>query len=263
MQLPLLNPAPEEGPRPEPAADQPFYREQIAEMTRELQALLAVPGLELFMQTRELPAAFFGHLNAALACYDRLIEFATRFDGSARDIQCKKGCCNCCIDLVRGIFTAEIINIYHFVRAWPDVREVFEYHRESAERFMEILASMLRPGESSFGELDPRIVEAHVEYNRLERPCGFLDTQTGCCRIYPVRPIACRYFFSLDPPETCTPSHERYLRRHTRFVHLPVEIHRLLMEVGHRLGFRPLNYLSGAFCGFAAEVMRSRPIKLV
>jgi len=232
-------------------------------MTRELQALLALPGLERFRESHELPAAFFEHLNAGLACYDRLIGFATRFDGSEREIQCTKGCCNCCIDLVRGIFTVEIVNIYHHVRAWPDVREIFEYHRESAERFMDILASRLRPGETSFGGLDPRIVEAHIEYNRLKRPCGFLDTRNGCCRIYPVRPIACRYFFSLDPPETCTPSHERYLRRRTRTVHLPEEVHRLLREVGHRLGFRPLNYLSGAFCGFAAEVMRSRPIKVV
>lgn len=263
MQLPLLNPASEEASRPEPAADQPEYREQIAEMTRQLEALLTVPGLERFAQTHELPGAFFMHLNAALACYDRLIRFATRFDGSDRDIQCRKGCCNCCIDLVRGIFTAEVVNIYHHVRSWPDVRQIFEYHRESAERFMEILASKLRPGETSFGGLDPRVVEAHVEYNRLKRPCGFLDTRTGCCRIYPVRPIACRYFFSRDPPETCTPSHELYLRRRTRTVHLPEEIHRLLMEVGHRLGFRPLNYLAGAFCGFAAEVMHSRPIRVV
>ena len=77
-----------------------------------------------------------------------------------------------------------------------------------------------------------------------------------------VRPIACRYFFSFDPPEMCTPSHEKYLERATRTMHLPEEIHGMLLEVGHRLGFRPLNYLSGAFCGFAAEVMRSRPIKV-
>ena len=105
-------------------------------------------------------------------------------------------------------------------------------------------------------------VEAHVEFNARNRPCGFLDQASGCCRIYPVRPIACRYFFSLDPPEMCTPTHEMYLKRRTRTVHLPEEMHELLMKVGHRLGFRPLNYLSGAFCGFTAEVMHSRQVRV-
>lgn len=258
MRLPIYEPV----SSPEPAAEQPEYQQIVAEITRELEALLRVPGLEQFVQTRRMPAAFFAHLNAALAAYDRLIDFATQFDGSDKAIQCSKGCSNCCIDLVRGVFTAEIINIYHHVRSWPDVRQIFEYHRESAELFMEILARKLRPGEQSFPGTDPRVAEAHIEFNRLNRPCGFLDQQTGCCRIYPVRPVACRYFFSLDPPETCTPTHERYLQRRTRTVHLPESIHELLMQVGHRLGFRPLNYLSGAFCGFAAEVMHSRPVEV-
>jgi Fe-S-cluster containining protein len=241
---------------------EPYFQQQLAEMRARLETVRDTPGLEQLVQSQTLPAAFFDEFNAALACYDRLIDFALAWDGSDRRIHCKKGCSNCCIDLVRGIFTPEIVNIYRYVRSWPDARQVFEYHRESAEKFMEIIASKLRPGEAAFGGQDPRVVEAHVEFNRLNRPCGFLDTQTGCCRIYPVRPIACRYFFSYDPPETCTPTHEKYLKRSTRTVHLPDDIHALLMEIGHRLGFRPLNYLAGAFCGFAAEVMRTRPIRL-
>ena len=78
-----------------------------------------------------------------------------------------------------------------------------------------------------------------------------------------MRPVACRYFFSLDPPETCSPLHVLYLNRKTRTVHLPEEIHALIREIDHKFGFRPLNYLSGAFCQFAAEVMRIRPVKVV
>ena len=246
-----------------PVEGQPFFLEQLAEMKRRLEAVRDLPGLDAFTRTRSLPAAFFEHFNAALACYDRIIDFVLAATGTDEQVQCKKGCANCCIDLVRGISTPEIVNIYHHVRSWPDARQVFEYHRESAEIFMEILESKRKPDEKPFGGNDPRVVESHTEYNRRNRPCGFLDQETGCCRIYPVRPIACRFFFSLDPPEMCSPLHVKYLNRRTRNVHLPDEIHKLLIEIGHRLGFRPLNYLSGAFCGFAAEVMRTKPIEVV
>jgi Fe-S-cluster containining protein len=257
--LPIL--APVEA-QPEPAEADEFYRRRIETIRQRLEAVCDLPGLDRFRETHELPQAFFGHFNAFLRAYDELIDFALRYTDDDKRIQCKKGCCNCCIDLVRGMTTPEIVNIYHHVRCWPDVRQLFEYHRESAFRFMGILGAKLEPGEPPPPGRDPRIAEAHVEYNRLNRPCGFLDTQTGCCRIYPVRPVACRYFFSLDPPETCAPTHEKYLERRTRTVHLPEEIHALLREIDHRFGFRPMNYLSGAFCEFAAEVMRTKPIRV-
>lgn len=266
----------------EPAENEPWYRDLVAEITRRLEVVRDLPGLDTFRQTGELPAAFFTEFNAALAAYDRLIDQVLDYDrqldeadraaaqgGTALPvlprgpIQCTKGCCNCCIDLVRGMTTPEIVNIYHHVRSWPDARQLFEYHRDSAELFMAILVRKLRPGEPPPGGRDPRIAEAHIDFNRQNRPCGFLDTTTGCCRIYPVRPIACRYFFSLDPPETCSPLHDKYLARRTRTVHLPESIHALIREIDHRFGFRPLNYLSGAFCQFAAEVMRTRPIQVV
>ena len=242
---------------------QPEFLDQIARMRRHLETVRDLDGLERFRETRALPAAFFEHFNTALACYDRLIDFVLSYTGAEQGIHCKKGCCNCCIDLVRGINAPEIINIYRLVRGWPNVKEVFEYHRDSAELFMGMLESRLKPGEQSFGGNDPRVEEAHVEYNRLNRPCGFLDRQTGCCRIYPVRPISCRYFFSADPPETCTPSHPKYLQRDTRTVHLPPAIHELVLQISKRLGFRTLNYLPGAFCGFAAEVMRTNPVQII
>ncbi|RMF77574.1 MAG: YkgJ family cysteine cluster protein, partial [Planctomycetota bacterium] len=183
--------------------------------------------------------------------------------GKGAPIECKKGCSNCCIDLVRGISTPEIINIYNHVRRWDDCKQLFEYHRESAETFSKMLFEKIVPGEQPPAGDDERIAETHIEYNRLNRPCGFLDQQTGCCRIYEVRPIACRYFFSLDPPETCSPLHVKYLNRRTRTVHLPPEIHQLLREINKRFDWNTLNYLSGAFCQFTAEIMRLKLIEIV
>jgi Fe-S-cluster containining protein len=248
--------------KPEPAEQEEPYRAQVAEMTRHLEAVRDLPELGAFKEMRRLPQAFFEHFNAFLAAYDRLIDIALAFTGDDRRIYCKKGCANCCIDLVRGIATPEIVNIYHHVRPWPDARQLFEYHRDSAEQFSYILLEKAATGETPPDGRDPRVAEAHMQFNLLKRPCGFLDQATGCCRIYPVRPVACRYFFSLDPPETCTPSHEKYFSRRTRTVHLPEQIHALLRQVDHAFGFRPLNYLSGAFCQFTAETMRIKLIEV-
>lgn len=249
-------------PQPEPAANEAFYIAAVEEMKQHLHAVLALPDLSKFLETKQLPRAFFEEWNGFLAAYDRLIDRVLESDPPEKAIACKKGCANCCIDLVRGINTPEIINIYHHVRRWDDCKQLFEYHRESAEKFGELLMAKGSAGETPPDGRDPRVAEAHVEFNRLNRPCGFLDQETGCCRIYPVRPLACRYFFSVDPPETCSPLHVKYLNRRTRMVHLPEEIHALIRDVDHAFGFRPLNYLSGAFCDFTAAKMRLKVIEV-
>lgn len=244
--------------QPEPAEQSETYRALVAEIVSALTIVRDLPGLADFRSTRTLPRVFFDQFNAFLSAYDRLIDFVLGFSGDDTRIKCTKGCANCCVDLVRGMTTPETVNIYHHVRNWPDVRALFEYHKESAELFVNILMATMQPDEG--GGRDPRIAEAHLDYNRQGRPCGFLDQKTGACRIYAVRPLACRFIFSLDPPETCSPLNVLYLERRTRTVHLPEEVHRLIREIDHRFGFRPLNYLSGAFCQFAAETMRTKPI---
>lgn len=246
---------------PHPAQSAPYFVQQIEIMARELAAARDLEGLDELSATLSLPRAFFTHFNAALACFDRIIDFVLGFDGTDRRVQCSQGCCNCCVDLVRGVTAPEVVNIYHHVRGWPDAKRLFTYHRESAELFMALLAGRVSADEAAPAGDDPRVEAAHREYNGRNRPCGFLDRETGCCRIYPVRPIACRFFFSLDPPGDCTPLSPRYLRRDTRTVHLPPEIHGLLVELGQRLGFRNVNYLSGAFVQFASEVVRAQPIR--
>jgi Fe-S-cluster containining protein len=250
-------------PKPEPAAQEPQYQELVAEMTGHLEVVRDLPGLDRFCETRTLLQAFFEHFNAFLSSYDRLIDFALAHSSDDQRIHCKKGCANCCIDLVRGMTTPEIVNIYHHVRPWPDAKQLFEYHRDSAEQFSYILLEKVKPGEAPPTGRDQRVAEAHMQYNLLKRPCGFLDQATGCCRIYPVRPIACRYFFSLDPPEMCTPTHEKYFNRRTRTVHLPDELHALLRAIDRAFGFRPLNFLSGAFCQFTAEIMQIKLIEVL
>lgn len=250
-------------PQPEPTRESDEFRGFVDAMCEHLEAVKAIPGLDRFRELAALPESFFTHFRGFLAAYDKLIDFALEHDGDERRVKCTKGCANCCIDLVRGMTTPEIINIYNHVRTWPDAKQLFEYHRESAEKFSEIVMATMKPGDPGPTGQDPRVAEAHVKFNKLNRPCGFLDQETGLCRIYPVRPVACRYFFSLDEPENCSPLHVKYLNRRTRTVHLPDELHALLRDIDHAFGFRPMNYLSGAFCQFTAQTMRLRVIKTV
>ena len=248
--------------KPEPAAETDEYRQLVVAMRVHLQAVRDLPELPHFRETRKLPRAFFEHFNAFLQGYDTLIERVLAHGGDDKRIKCSAGCANCCIDLVRGITAPEMVNIYQHVRPWPDAKQLFEYHRESAETFSHILLRKMVPGQPPTGD-DPTVAEAHIEYNQQERPCGFLDQERGLCRIYAVRPIACRYFFSLDPPETCTPSHPQYLNRNVRLVHMPEELDGLLREVQGAFGFGVLNYLSGAFCEFTAQIMRIKLIEVL
>ena len=57
---------------PNPAQSDPFFIEQIETMHAHLQTVYDLPGLDTFRETAELPEAFFEHLNAALACFDRI-----------------------------------------------------------------------------------------------------------------------------------------------------------------------------------------------
>jgi Fe-S-cluster containining protein len=261
--LPVLG-APEPGQHTpaEVAAADARYDALVARIRGQLSACRDLPGLEDFQTTGQLPRAFIDHYGAAMQAYDELIDFALEFTDESSRIQCKKGCSNCCVDLVRGITVSELIYLYNTVRWWDDCKQLFEYHSESAKQFSLLLMSKVAVGEEPPHGGDPRVAEAHVEYNQLLRPCGFLDQKEGLCRIHAVRPIICRAFFSFDPAETCSPRSDRYLTRSTRTVHLPEEIHLILRAIDRRFGFRPLNYLSGGFCQFTANIMKLKPIQL-
>lgn len=129
--------------------------------------------------------------------------------------------------------------------------------------FQRLLAEEMRADPQPLEPDDPRITRAHLQYNRLQRPCAFLDQAHGACRIYPVRPLVCRYFFNLSPAEWCTPDHASYLDRETRCIDPYKAVKECLNAVNRRLGVRVLNFLSGAFVSIAGEVMEGRPLKLV
>lgn len=243
------------------APDDPVAAGHMAAMAAALRAILALDGLEQVRTTKALPAAFFTLLAEALAAYDRYINHVLASDG--RPITCQAGCAACCHhELARGITAVEILAIYRLVRSWPDIGAIYEAAGENALAFQRLLAAEIAYTGAALTVDDPRVYAAHIAYNRLERPCAFLDQATGTCRIYPVRPLVCRWFHNRSPKDWCVPGHSDYLNRDAIGIYPDALINDLLRQIDERLGLRTVNYLAGAFVHIAGDVLGGVPIGL-
>jgi len=234
-------------------------RDQMGEMAQRLRNILALDDLGAFPRTHALPQTFFDEYAAAMAAYDRYIDHIVEAEGLR--VSCRAGCSACCRhELARGITPVEIVAIYRLVRGWSDIEGVYEAAGQNAVVFQRLLrAEMQRDPGPLVGE-DPRVLAAHLAYNRQQRPCPFLDRVSGLCRVYPVRPLVCRCFLSLSPPQWCEPADEHYLERDAVSLTPYREINALMAGIGEHLGIRSLNFLSGAFVHFAGDVMQGQPI---
>ena len=98
-------------------------------------------------------------------------------DGDRSLIACHAGCQDCCIVNVSVTFI-EALAILRFIRQWGD-----DQHAEIVSK-LDSLWRVVRGLED-----DERIM--------VRKKCAFLDA-TGCCTIYPVRPLFCRGVTSVD-----------------------------------------------------------------
>lgn len=235
-------------------------RQCMADMLGHLDGILAL-DLEAFAETRTLPAKLFELWPAALECYDRYMDYIIATEGW--QISCRRGCSACCEhELARGVTALEALTIYCYVRGWGDIETVYETSGQNMLAFQRLLAAEMRADPRPLAPDDARVTRAHLQYNRLQRPCAFLDKEKGACRIYPVRPMVCRYFFNLSAAEWCAPDHASYLKRETRCIDPYQAVKERLKAINQRLGVRALNFLAGAFVAIAGEVMEGRPLKL-
>ena len=255
---------PGQGPKQFVALSQsdPEARACMGEMIARLKAILAMDGLERFATEQTLPAAFFSEYAAALDAYDRYIAHIIAAEPLA--VTCKAGCDACCRhELARGVTPVEILAIYRVVRSWADIGDLYEAAGESAVAFQRLLKQKLEADPRPLGNDDPRVFAAHLDYNQLQRPCAFLDREQGVCRVYPVRPLVCRWFYNLSPADWCVPSHPRHRDRDAVGIDPYREVNELIRAISERLGVKTLNYLPGAFAHIAGDVMQGRPIRVV
>ena len=242
-----------------PSANDPVSRGHMESMVRCLDSILALAGLEDFPKTQSLPSKLFEHFSDALKSYDQYIEHVLSAD--KWEVQCSKGCSRCCEhELARGISVLEALNIYRWVRPWAQIESIYENCGENSVAFQKLLAEELRTKPGRLTPDDARVTTAHIKYNRLKRPCPFLDQDQGACAIYAVRPMVCRYFFSLSPPEWCDPDHESYLDRDARGIDPHQEVKTRMAVIDAKLGVKALNFLAGAFVLIAGDFMQGRPL---
>ncbi len=109
-------------------------------------------------------------------------------------VRCAPGCSASCHQWVEGVFTHEIERLGAHVRAHLDPAEVLAALEASVAAHAAVEPD---PGAADEGE------GRAVAYLALRRPCVFLDG-AGRCAVHPLRPQACRGFFSVSDPLHCT-----------------------------------------------------------
>lgn len=97
---------------------------------------------------------------------------------------CQKGCCHCCYLLATISFADGILLAEHI------------FDNEDWKKWVDILAK----------HASTCCYEGMTQPNYFEKqiPCAFLDTENKLCKIYDIRPAACRYHYSADAPEKCS-----------------------------------------------------------
>ena len=156
-------------------------------------------------------------------------------------ISCKAGCGACCRQLVPlNIFEAEALT--EWIRTLPAERQ-----KALAERF-HLALSALRDA----GVIDKILANEHVaemapneqlavDYFHAGVACPFLENES--CSIHPIRPLICREYLVVSPPELCQdPSiHD------VSGVPLPVKLSRVLHSFGRQVAGDPRGWIPLVF----------------
>jgi len=137
--------------------------------------------------TGRVEQAFNEHTSAGAILHKGVYE---PLDGlmisAGKKIRCSKGCDACCHRMVicTRVEAIAVMEYLQGIEKWDDsLREAIHFHSYTLQDYLE-------PGENK-----PRTwIERWV-------PCPFLSG--GECLVYPMRPVSCRSYHSLDDPDLC------------------------------------------------------------
>lgn len=132
----------------------------------------------------------------ARAAGRRLLPVYAEVDASTREAaskaSCRRGCHHCCYNLA-GVSLLEAIPIAEYLLT----SELWKPKLKELRTELEIQAAIV----DSLGGMGN---EAAVAWLDRKLPCVFLK-KNGECGVYPIRPIVCRTYFVVTPPEGCSP----------------------------------------------------------
>ncbi len=162
---------------------------------------------------------------------------ANQAQAAGKPISCKAGCGACCRQMVPlNVFEAEALT--DWLQSQPAERQA-----ELAGRFHRALCALRDAGvidrilESESVAEDEPMTQLAIDYFHAGVACPFLENES--CSIYPVRPLACREYLVMSPPELCKDP----AANEVTGVRLPVKLSRALHHFGRTVTLDPRGWI--------------------
>jgi Fe-S-cluster containining protein len=148
------------------------------------------------------------------------------------EVSCKKGCGACCRQLV-PISEADVRRLHEVVDAMPeprrsDVRGRFEFAKQRVQE-AGLLEKLQNPEQISGQDFK----SVGLEYFHLGVACPFLLEES--CSIHAERPLVCREYLVVSPPENCT----RKIGNPVEVLNMPGQVSKAVRRLANRNDERP------------------------
>ena len=156
-------------------------------------------------------------------------------------ISCRAGCAACCRQMVPvNLFEAEALT--DWMRTLPQERQ-----DELARRFHGALVALRDAGvidkilASEWTVENEEATELAIDYFHAYVACPFLENEN--CTIHPIRPLACREYLVVSPPELCQDPSVNDVSG----VRLPLKLSRVLYSFGREIDQDPRGWIPLVF----------------
>jgi Fe-S-cluster containining protein len=211
-----------------------------------VKASFSIPVAGVFLQASAQVPAGRTTLTALLPIIQNLENAITGrvIEESAargKPISCRAGCGSCCRQLVPlNIFEAEAL--MDWIRTLPEERQA-----ALAERFHQALSALRDAGvideilkNEWVADEEPNR-ELAINYFHAGVACPFLENES--CSIHPIRPLICREYLVVSPPELCQdPS-----IYDVTGLQLPLKLSRVLHTFGQQISGDPRGWIPLVF----------------
>jgi Fe-S-cluster containining protein len=160
--------------------------------SRRLRAKVSVPAGRVPVRHVLPLVRSLADASAAAACEEAA--------AACRPVSCKAGCAACCRHLV-ALTEPEARQLAELVEALPEPRRTAVRARFASALERLAAAGLLDELRAAGGWLDDRLHPLCLDYRSQEVACPFLEDET--CSIYAERPLVCRAYQVVSPPENC------------------------------------------------------------
>jgi Fe-S-cluster containining protein len=161
---------------------------------------------------------------------ESFVDFAVdRAREEGLEVSCKKGCGACCRQLV-PISEADARRLHEVVNAMTESRrsEVMGRFKFAKQRVQEagLLEKLQNPEQIASQDFK----SVGLEYFHLGVACPFLLEES--CSIHPERPLVCREYLVVSPPENCS----RQTGNPVGVLNMPGQVSNAVRRLGNRNG---------------------------